>query len=628
VSEELKNLVIAAAPEPNKAFAGVVRFQPELPLAGLKARLLHEKLNRLGKVCYFRPPVETVEEMKELTGVEFGVVTEQTQETLQRQLRIAGVQAAAVESLAKTSSGPAETQKPAAESTARAGEKSASEPSRPKDKPASAGPKPAASSPQKSRGTESVSRPNETLRVDVERLDSLMNLAGQLVISKARFARLSDQLKEVLATKQAAHVLSQAFGTLERMAGSRQRLSGAQLEEELERLRTQARRVHADLQAVHQELQRLAHARAGVNDLLEAVHQLDRITDGIQQGVMDMRMVPIGPLFARFRRVVRDITRSNGKLINLEIRGEKTELDKRMIDELGDPLIHMVRNAADHGIEPPEVREAAGKPRRGTIVLDAFHRGNSIVVQVRDDGKGLDPESIKRKALEKGLVAEADLARMSRNQIYQLIWEPGLSTAEKVTEVSGRGMGMDIVKSKIEAINGTVELDSEPGKGTTLTIKLPLTLAILPSLLVEIEGAVYSLPLESVVEIVKLTAAEIATVHGQHTARIRGRIVSLVHLGQIFPGFCADRFSGTEGSREHVLVVIGEEGREIALAVDHVIGEEDVVIKSIAENYRNVPGVAGASILGDGRVSLILDTTAMIDMVSRARAGENALVGG
>jgi len=419
-----------------------------------------------------------------------------------------------------------------------------------------------------------------------------MNLAGQLVISKARFARLSDQLKEVLATKQAAHVLSQAFGTLERMAGSRQRLSGAQLEEELERLRTQARRVHADLQAVHQELQRLAHARAGVNDLLEAVHQLDRITDGIQQGVMDMRMVPIGPLFARFRRVVRDITRSNGKLINLEIRGEKTELDKRMIDELGDPLIHMVRNAADHGIEPPEVREAAGKPRRGTIVLDAFHRGNSIVVQVRDDGKGLDPESIKRKALEKGLVAEADLARMSRNQIYQLIWEPGLSTAEKVTEVSGRGMGMDIVKSKIEAINGTVELDSEPGKGTTLTIKLPLTLAILPSLLV------------------------------------RGRIVSLVHLGQIFPGFCADRFSGTEGSREHVLVVIGEEGREIALAVDHVIGEEDVVIKSIAENYRNVPGVAGASILGDGRVSLILDTTAMIDMVSRARAGENALVGG
>jgi len=642
VSEELKNLVGAAAPDPAKALAGVVQFQPELPLAGLKASLLYEKLNRLGKVCYFRPPIESVEEMDSLNGVEFGVVTDQPLATVRRQLRIAGVQAFAVTPLVESggesapadpaaagASAPAQTAEASRRSSAAAAQ-AADSPAAPQTpgSPAEPRTKAAAPSAQKGRSAAAQTRPNETLRVDVERLDSLMNLAGQLVINKARFARLADQLKHALATKQTDQVLSQAFGTLERIAGSRQRVKPGDLREELERLRVQAGRVQTELETVRRELQQLADARAAVNDLLETVHQLDQITDGIQQGVMDTRMVPIGPLFARFRRVVRDITRSNGKLINLKIHGEKTELDKRMIDELGDPLIHIVRNAADHGIEPPEVREAAGKPRKGTITLDAFHRGNSIVVQVRDDGKGLDSERIKRKAIEKGLASEAELAHMSPSQIYQLIWEPGLSTAEKVTEVSGRGMGMDIVKSKIEAINGTVELDSELGKGTTLTIKLPLTLAILPSLLVEIDGATYSLPLESVVEIVNVSPRDIATVHGKHTARIRGRIVSLVYLGQIFPGFCDDRLFGTDTDQERVVVVIGEEGREISLAVDRVIGKEDVVIKSIAENYRNVFGVAGASILGDGRISLILDTGVMIDMVSRARSAENALAGG
>ncbi len=190
-----------------------------------------------------------------------------------------------------------------------------------------------------------------------------------------------------------------------------------------------------------------------------------RVSDGIQQSVMDTRMVPIGPLFARFKRVVRDITRSTGKQARLEIRGENTELDKRMIDELGDPLVHLVRNSVDHGIEPPDVREAAGKPREGTVTLDAFHRGNSIVIEVRDDGKGLDADRILQKCLEKGLVTKADAEKMTTQQIYQKIWEPGLSTAEKVTEVSGRGMGMDIVKSKIEELSGTVDIDSVPGQG-------------------------------------------------------------------------------------------------------------------------------------------------------------------
>jgi two-component system, chemotaxis family, sensor kinase CheA len=326
-------------------------------------------------------------------------------------------------------------------------------------------------------------------------------------------------------------------------------------------------------------------------------------------------MVPVGPLFARFHRVVRDISRAGGKQVRLDISGEKTELDKRMIDELGDPLVHLVRNSADHGIEPPDVREAAGKPRQGTVSLDAFHRGNSIVIQVRDDGKGLDAERILRKAVDKGLLTEADAERMTPQQIYQLIWEPGLSTAEKVTDVSGRGMGMDIVKTKIEELSGAVEIQSEPGKGTTITIKLPLTLAILPSLMVDIGGDVFAMPLEAVTEIVSIGRAQVCAVHGQKVATVRGRVVSMVRLGEVLSFHQTD--AETSGPSETTLVVVNDAGREIGLAVDRVIGEEDVVIKAIAENYKNVSGVAGASILGDGRVALILDVPALIAVLSK-----------
>jgi two-component system chemotaxis sensor kinase CheA len=370
----------------------------------------------------------------------------------------------------------------------------------------------------------------------------------------------------------------------------------------------------------------MTKVRGSINNLFEAIHQLDRVADGIQRNVMDTRMVPIGPLFTRFKRVIRDITRSNGKIVNLVINGEKTELDKRMIDELGDPLIHMVRNSADHGIELPEARRAAGKPEQGTVTLNAFHRGNSIIIQVCDDGKGLDADRIRRKAIEKGLITEADADRMSRQQIYQLIWEPGLSTAEKVTEVSGRGMGMDIVKSKIEDLHGAVELDSEPGQGTTMTIKLPLTLAILPSLMVEINGDTFAMPLEAVEEIVRVVRQDLKTVHGKTTACIRGRVVSVVKLSEIFSW---SRSSGDvqRNANDEALVIIGDTGRELALAVDRVMGEEDVVIKSLADNYRNVPGIAGASILGDGRVSLIFDIAALIEMSSgRSASGMSGVM--
>ena len=262
----------------------------------------------------------------------------------------------------------------------------------------------------------------------------------------------------------------------------------------------------------------LGQARSSLNDLFEAIHQLDRVSDGIQQSVMDTRMVPIGPLFTRFKRVIRDITRANGKSVRLVINGEKTKLDKRMIDELGDPLIHMVRNAADHGIEPPEVREAAGKPRAGDDHPRRLPPRQHIVIQVRDDGAGLNTERILRKCLEKGLLTEADAEKMTPHQIHQMIWEPGLSTAEKVTEVSGPRHGHGHRQVQDRPLHGTVDLESEPGQGTLLSIKLPLTLAILPSLLVEIDGDVFAMPMESVVEIVRVAPSELTTVHGQRTA--------------------------------------------------------------------------------------------------------------
>lgn len=654
----LRAEVARTAPEGSNPLVGEVTFRPDLPLVGLKAQLVFEKLSNLGEVCYFHPPVESLEEMEALSKVCFGLVTDKPTDSVQRYLRIAGVDQVVLEPLyashvsepplAKStadspsaiaqepcSAKPAKVQTPARagavgskpetarqERPTRPASARAASPLAEEASTAARTPRPSASDKGESEDasgkgrTADGSKPTETLRVDIDRLDQLMNLAGQLVISKARFAQIADRFKAVLGNRQSSTTLSNVFGMLDRMAGtSEARAAAGHVQAELESVRNQARRIQNDLETVRRDMAAMTDVRTTLNDLFEAVHQLDRVTDGIQQSVMDTRMVPIGPLFSRFKRVVRDITRTNGKQVRLEINGEKTELDKRMIDELGDPLIHMVRNSADHGIELPEVREAAGKPREGTITLNAFHRGNSIFIQVTDDGKGLDADRILRKALEKGLVSPIDAEKLTPQQIYNLIWEPGLSTAEKVTEVSGRGMGMDIVKSKIEDLNGSIELDSAPGQGTTITIKLPLTLAILPSLMVEIDRDVFAMPIESVAEIVSVSSKDMTTVHGLWTARVRGRVISVVHLNELLAWNGADRTGSREGE-ETTLVIVGERGHEVGLAVNRVLGEEDVVIKSMAENYRNVAGIAGASILGDGRVSLILDVAALIEMAS------------
>lgn len=623
INDELRRHVAEAAPADLPTVLGVVALRPGLLLSGMKAQLLYEKLLNLGDVCYLCPAADRLEELESVEEIRFGLATEKPTSLVKSCLKVAGVSEIAVEPLAGNESSPASAvAKPATMEAA-----TVSPPGK-TDTRVSSGPNSKSKISAAGGGVESGDRPVETLRVDIGRLDQLMNLAGQLVINKARFSRIGDRLRVIAGGNKSVRALGSASAALGKMTANRPIPRGEQaLRRELEYFRNRTRVVQNELEVVHREVEAMASAQDSVTDLADTIHQLGRVSDGIQKSVMDTRMVPIGPLFNRFKRVVRDITRANGKNIRLHISGEKTELDKRMVDELGDPLIHMVRNSADHGIESPDAREAAGKPREGTISLSAFQRGNSIIVQVADDGKGLDIEGIAEKAVEKGIVSDADIRNMSTHRIAQLALEPGLTTAEKVTEVSGRGMGGDIVKSKIEELNGTIDLATSPGQGTTITVKLPLTLAILPSLMVDINGDVLAMPMESVVETIAIGRRAVTTMHGKKVADIRGRVVSLVNLDETFDWHNAsgrDIAGGQAGGGEScpteadklTIVVVGEEGQELGLVVDRVIGKEDIVIKSMADNYRNVAGIAGASILGDGRVSLILDIVALIEMAT------------
>ncbi len=486
----------------------------------------------------------------------------------------------------------------------------------------------------KPAGAPAKPRIAETIRVDSDRLDYLMNLAGELVITKARFVAITRGLDELFRGSSAQALASD---TRERLESITRGLDGlAELKsgssgDSLDRWSVHVRRLRDNFRAIEDELDLIRVAREQLKSLSETIHSLGRVSDGLQKGVLDTRMVPIGPLFERFRRVIRDLSLSSGKEVLLQIGGEKTELDKRMIDELSDPLIHMVRNAVDHGLEPPADREAAGKPRAGTVSLLASHRGNSVVITVSDDGRGIDCERIRKKIVAKGLVSKAEARDLADRDLIAFIWHPGLSTAETITEISGRGVGMDIVKSRIENLSGTVDVRSVLGQGTTFTIRLPLTLAIMSSLLVRIYDEIYAIPLDHIDEIVEIRPSQIYRVQGRPAIEIRKKIVALVALGDVFRWGGKDHPSALSSSRpekrnhpasdngsdKRTVVVVQNGETTIGLLVDQLIGMQEVVLKSLEKNFRTIPGLSGASILGDGRVSLILDLDAVLDLVAR-----------
>ena len=418
-------------------------------------------------------------------------------------------------------------------------------------KPASdAAQKKAPPPPKPSEGKGDDLSDNTTVRVDVKRLDDLMNQVGELVLERNRMIQINQDLQQNDANRVD---FNEEFGKLTK--------------------------------------------------------RMSFVTSELQMQVLKMRMIPVEKVFKKFPRIVRSMSRDLGKEVDLQIVGEETELDRSVVDEIGDPLIHLIRNALDHGLETPEERLAAGKSRSGTLVLAAVHEGNQIIISIKDDGRGIDTERVGRKAIEKGLITEDQFTAMSQREVFDLLFLPGFSTKEKATDLSGRGVGMDVVKTNIKKLNGLIEIKSSKGVGSEFILRLPLTLAIIQSLLVEVEREIYSIPLSSVLETIRVDQRQFHLIGGQEVLKLRDIVLPLIRLQKVFnvqPRGETDNFC--------YVVVVGAAEKRMGLVVTRLVGQQEVAIKSLGNYLANIPGIAGSTILGDGRVALIIDPVAMSEV--------------
>src|SRR5450755_4603371 len=399
---------------------------------------------------------------------------------------------------------------------------------------------------------------NQTIRVDIERLDMLLNLVGELVINRTRISDIANTL---------ARSINDQHET-------------------------------TDVSAL-------------AKDLAESSALLARTTNDIQESIMKVRMVPIGTVFDRFPRMVRDLAKTRKKEVTLELNGGDTDLDKTIVDEVGEPLMHLVRNCVDHGIEEPDAREVNGKPRAGILQLNAYHQGNQVIVEIVDDGGGIPLDKVRARAIKQGLITEAD--RPSDREIMEFIFAPGFSTAEQVTDISGRGVGMEIVKKNITRLNGIFEVDSVLGRGTKFTIKLPLTLAIIRALLVRVANELYSIPLDAVLESQRISAGSVRTVHGGEVITLRGKVVPLIRVGEFFG------LGNPRNPDKVMIVIVGLQGRQVGLVVDSFQGEQEIVIKPLSDVIGAIAGISGATILGNGSISLILDVHSLVTTAHSSR---------
>jgi two-component system chemotaxis sensor kinase CheA len=408
---------------------------------------------------------------------------------------------------------------------------------------------PAPPKPVEGKGGDDLSD-NTTVRVDVKRLDDLMNQVGELVLERNRMIQINQDLQQNDVNRAD---FNEEFGKLTK--------------------------------------------------------RMSFVTSELQMQVLKMRMIPVEKVFKKFPRIVRSMSRDLGKEVELQIVGEETELDRSVVDEIGDPLIHLIRNAMDHGLETPEERLEAGKSRGGTLVLAAVHEGNQIIISIKDDGRGIDTERVGRKAIEKGLISEDQFIAMSQREVFDLLFLPGFSTKEKATDLSGRGVGMDVVKTNIKKLNGLIEIKSTKGLGSEFILRLPLTLAIIQSLLVEVEGEIYSIPLSSVLETIRVDQRLFHLIGGQEVLKLRDIVLPLIRLQKVFnvqmrgevDNFC-------------YVVVVGAAEKRMGLVVTRLVGQQEVAIKSLGNYLANIPGIAGSTILGDGRVALIIDPVAMSEV--------------
>ncbi|HPS44012.1 MAG TPA: chemotaxis protein CheA [Treponemataceae bacterium] len=441
------------------------------------------------------------------------------------------------------------------------------------------------------------------LRVDSRRIDYLLNLVSETVITKASFNQSAIQFSDLLGE----------FQQTETVYKEKLRKLLDHIPEYLEQIQSgySLKDLKKELNTEYASLFDLFNAYEGsmkgtVTKFRSASQNLGRITGELQEGVMKIRMVPISQIFSRFPRLVRDLSHDLNKKVKLVIEGEETELDKSVIEDLLDPIMHCVRNALDHGVETPEKRVAVGKPEEGTVLLKASNEGNMIVIEIADDGHGIDVDAIKRKAVSRGIIHPGK--NLTDVEAFQLIFEPGFSTAEKITNVSGRGVGLDVVRTHIEKLNGTVTISSQPNVGSRFTIRLPLTLAIIQGLLVRVGKEVYSIPITSVIESHRVQADEIKRIDNYEVFNVRNEVISLLRLNRLFG------IKSVESSEYSYIVIVGTAEKKVGLMVDSLIGEEDVVIKPLRDQFTNSPGIAGASILGDGSVSLIIDVSQLLEL--------------
>ena len=456
---------------------------------------------------------------------------------------------------------------------------------------------------------------SSVLRVDSKRVDYLLNLVSEIVITKASFNQLSTTLNNELLDFQSTQsgfrekihrLLDDLPHYLEEMSAGK---SPREIREEISL-------ALGDMGSMYEKNE--ANLKALSVKFRSSTQNLGRIAGELQEGVMKIRMVQINQIFSRFPRVVRDLSRDLNKKIDLQIEGEDTELDKSVVEDLLDPIMHCVRNSVDHGIEAPEVRVAAGKPETGHVLLKASNEGNLIVIEISDDGAGINVDKVRNKAIQKGLIHPDKV--LSDQEAYQLIFEAGFSTADKISNVSGRGVGLDVVKTMIEKLNGTVTVFSEAGKGTTFSIKLPLTMAIIQGLLVRVGREIYSIPIASVIESQRILPSEIKTIDNYEVLNLRNEVISVLRLSRLFG------ISDTKQEEYCNIVIVGSKDRKVGVMVDSLIGEEDVVIKPLKDQFTASPGIAGASILGDGSVSLIIDVSQLLELSLKQDADANQMM--
>lgn len=443
------------------------------------------------------------------------------------------------------------------------------------------------------------------LRVDANRIDYLLNLVSETVITKASLNQSTIEFAELYDKFQNSSTIykDKTRRLLDKMP---EYLEKIQQGYDINSIKQDVLNEYSSLLEVFGDFDSLM--KAAVTKFKSSSQNLGRISGELQEGVMKIRMVPISQIFSRFPRVVRDLSRDLNKNVQLVIEGEDTELDKSVVEDLLDPIMHCVRNSLDHGVESPEVRKGLGKPEQGILLLKASNEGNMIVIEVADDGHGIDVEAVKQKAVERGILHPNK--SLTDVEAFQLVFAPGFSTSKTISSVSGRGVGLDVVKTHIEKLNGTVMVESEPNVGTRFIIKLPLTLAIIQGLLIRVGDEVYSIPITSVIESHRVKPDEINRIDNYEVFNVRDEVYSLLRLNRLFGITSAE----TDDDGYNYIVVVGTEEKKVGLMVDSLIGEEAVVIKPLKDQFTNSPGIAGASILGDGSVSLIIDVAQLLEL--------------